>query len=359
VNDVSGANEIGIPPGFTVTAEIVVQRGAISGIAASPDGTRLTVTHYGDDSFSLIDTASGAVAQTVVDIDEPFAIAVSDTPQRRAYLSTVSTAYDSVLAFDMDANRIVAAHPVAHSVTDLAVSPDGRHVYASRTAVNGADVAILDTATGTEDAIGIAATAGTTAECVRVSPDGRRLYVAANGPSAAELVVIDTQSKQVLNTVEIGSPIRDIALSPDGATAYVGSCGPDFGPVLDVLEIGDTRTGAIANTYKIGEIAGYLTQLALSRDGRRAYLVGDSGVTVWSTATHDVIGSIVTGAQPSCATESPDGNRLYIADYAGAITVLTVASTTASADALTPDEVPTAPHQWAFANLLGLEPTLA
>ena len=328
MNDVSGANEIGIAPGFTVTAEIAVQRGAISGIAVSPDGTLLTVTHYGDDSFSFIDTVSSAVAQTVVDIAEPFAIAVSDTPQRRAYLSTVSTAYDSILAFDMDANRVVSAHPVAHSVTDLAVSPDGRHVYASRTAVNGGDVAILDTTTGKEDAIGIAATAGTAAECVRVSPDGRRLYVAANGPFAAELVVIDSQSKRVLNTVEIGSPIRDIALSPDGATAYVGSCGPDFGAVLDVLE---TRTGAIANTYKIGEIAGYLTQLALSRDGRRAYLVGDSGVTVWSTATHDVVGSIVTGAQPSCATESPDGNRLYIADYSGAITVLTVASTTASA----------------------------
>ena len=328
MNDVSGANEIGIAPGFTVTAEIAVQRGAISGIAVSPDGTLLTVTHYGDDSFSFIDTVSSAVAQTVVDIAEPFAIAVSDTPQRRAYLSTVSTAYDSILAFDMDANRVVSAHPVAHSVTDLAVSPDGRHVYASRTAVNGGDVAILDTTTGKEDAIGVAATAGTTAECVRVSPDGRRLYVAANGPSDAELVVIDTQSKRVLNTVEIGSPIRDIALSPDGATAYVGSCSPDFGAVLDVLE---TRTGAIANTYKIGEIAGYLTQLALSRDGRRAYLVGDSGVTVWSTATHDVVGSIVTGAQPSCATESPDGNRLYIADYSGAITVLTVASTTASA----------------------------
>lgn len=359
MNDASGANEVGTAPGFTVTAEIAVQRGAISGIAASPDGMLLTVTHYGDDSFSLIDTASGAVVQTVVDIDEPFAVAVSDTPQHRAYISTVSTAYDSVLAFDMDANLIVEAHPVAHSVTDLAVSPDGRHVYASRTAVNGADVAILDTTTGEEDAIGIAASAGTTAECVRVSPDGRRLYVAANGPSDAELVVIDTQSKRVLKTVEIGSPIRDIALSPDGATAYVGSCSPDFGAVLDVVESGETRTGAIANTYKIGEIAGYLTQLALSRDGGRAYLVGDSGVTVWSTATHDVIGSIVTGAQPSCATESPDGNRLYIADYAGAITVLTVASTTVSEDALTPDEVPTAPHQWAFANLLGLEPTLA
>jgi YVTN family beta-propeller protein len=351
--------ENGIAPGFTVVAEIAVQCGAVSGIAVSPDGTWLMVTHHGDDSFSLIDTANTAVVQTVIDIDEPFAIAVSETPAGRAYVNTVSAAYDSILAFDIDANRIVAAHPVAHSVTDLAVSPDGRHVYASRTAVNGADVAILDTTTGREDAIGIAASTGTTAECVRISPDGRRLYVAVNGPFAAELVVIDTHCNRVLNTVEIGSPIRDIALSPDGATAYVGSCGPDFGAVLDVLDTRDTATVNVANTYKIGEIAGCLTQLALSRDGQRAYLVGDSSVTVWSTATHDVMGSIVTGAQPSCLTESPDGNHLYIADYAGALTVLTIAPTAASAHAQTPDEVATAPHQWALSNPLGLQPTPA
>jgi DNA-binding beta-propeller fold protein YncE len=356
VNDVSRANEIAVAPGFTVVAEIAVQRGAVSGIAVSPDGAWLTVTHHGDDSFSLIDATNSVVAQTVIDIDEPFAIVVSDTPQSRAYISTVSASYDSILAFDVAANQVVAVHPVAHSVTDLAVSPDGRYVYASRTAVNGADVAILDTRTGREDAIGIAAAAGTTAGCVRVSPDGRRLYVAANGPFAAELVMIDTHSNRVLNTVEIGCPIRDIALSRDGATAYVGSCGPDFGAVLDIV---DTRTDTIANTYKIGEIAGFLTQLALSRDGERAYLVGDNGVTVVSTSTHDVVGSIVVGAQPSCLTESPDGHRLYIADYAGAITVLTIAPTAASTDAPNPDEVPTAPHQWALSNLLGLEPTPA
>jgi YVTN family beta-propeller protein len=359
VNDVSRANEIGIAPGFTVVAEIATQRGAVSGIAVNPDGTWLMVTHHGDDSFSLIDTRDSAVAQTVIDVDEPFAVAVSDTREGRAYVSTVSAAYDSILAFDMDANLVVAAHPVAHSVTDLAVSPDGRHVYASRTAVNGADVAILDTTTGKEDAIGIAATAGTTAECLRVSPDGRRLYVAVNRPFAAELVVIDTHCNRVLNTIEIGSPIRDIALSPDGATAYVGSCGPDFGAVLDVLDTRDTATVTVANTYKIGETAGFLTQLAISRDGERAYLVGDHSVAAWSTSTHDVMGSIVTGAQPSCVTESPDGNHLYIADYAGAITVLTTPSTAAWADALSPDEVPTAPHQWVFSNLLGVEPTLA
>lgn len=355
MNDVSRANKTGSAPGFTMEAEIALQRGAVSGIAVSPDGTQLMVTHCGNDSFSLIDTGHGEVALTVVDIDEPFAVAVSDTGGR-AYVNTVSAAYDSILAFDMDDNRVVAAHPVAHSVTDLAVSPDGRNVYASRTAATGADVAILDIKTGTEDAIGIAAVAGTTAACVRVSRDGRRLYVAANGPFAAELVMIDTHTNRVANTIEIGSPIRDIALSADGATAYVASCGPEFDAVLDVI---DARTDTVANTYKIGEIAGRVTQLALSRDGRRAYLVGGSSVTVWSTSTHDVIGSIVTGAEPSCVTESPDGNRVYVADYAGAITVLTIAPTTASADARTSDEAPTAPNQWAFANLLGLEPALA
>jgi YVTN family beta-propeller protein len=343
--------EIGNPPGFMVEAEFAVQEGAVSGIAVSPDGTRLMVTHYGDDSVSLIDTRDGEVAHTIVDIDEPFAVAVSDTGGR-AYVSTVSAAYDSILTFDMNDNRVVAAHPVAHSVTDLTVSPDGRHVYASRTAANGADIAILDTETGKEDSIGIAARAGTTAQCARVSPDCRRLYVAANGPFTAELVVVDTQSNRVANTIEIGSPIRDIALSADGATAYVGSCGSDFGAALDVV---NTGSNTVANTYKIGEIAGRVTQLALSRDGLRAYLVGDSSVTVWSTSTHDVIGSIVTGAQPSCVTESPEGNRLYVADYGGAITVLTIAST----DAPAPDEVPTAPFQWALSNPLGLEPTPA
>jgi YVTN family beta-propeller protein len=334
-----------------VEAEIAVQH-SVSGIAVSPDGTRLMVTHCGDDSVSLIDTRAGAVAQIVVDVDAPFAVALPDNGGR-AYISTASTEHDSILAFDMDANQAIAAQPVGHSVTDLVVSRDGRHVYASRTAADGADVAIVDTETGDEDAIAIAADAGTTAQCVRISPDGRRLYVAANGAFAAELVVIDTHTNRVASTIEIGSPIRDIALSTDGATAYVGSFNPDLGAVLDVV---NTRTNAITNTYKIGEIVGFLTQFALSSDGRRAYLVGDSSVTVMSTASHDVIGSIVTGAQPSCVTESPDGSRLYVADYAGAITVFATAST--------PDEVPAAPHewgspQWASSDLLGLEPTPA
>jgi DNA-binding beta-propeller fold protein YncE len=341
-----------MPAGFTIAGEINAGRGAVSAMAVSPDGELLMTTHYGDDSVSLIDTAMGAVALGVVDVEEPFAVAVSG---HRAYVSSVSAEHDSVLTFDTESNEIVAEYPLLCSITDLAVSPNGRHLYVGRTDVEGADVAILDTKTDKEDAVRIAASAGTTAGCVRVSPEGRRLYVAANGSSTAQIVMVDAVQKRVLNTVEIASPIRDIVLSPDGATAYVGSVGPDFGTVLDII---DTRTFTITSTHKIGDAAGLVAQLTVSRDGERAYLVGDQGVTVLSTATQDMIGSIAVAGDPSCAIESPDGKRLYIADYAGTVTVLEIAATALPPDVSAADDELTAARSWAVPDLLLLEPTL-
>ena len=69
---VSGLN---MAPGFTMGGEINAGRGAVSGMAISPDGDLLMTTHCGDDSVSLIDTAKGAVTLAVIDVEEPFAVA--------------------------------------------------------------------------------------------------------------------------------------------------------------------------------------------------------------------------------------------------------------------------------------------
>ncbi|WP_428340919.1 WD40 repeat domain-containing protein [Mycobacterium sp.] len=336
--------------GFTAVGTIAAGRGAVSGIAVRSDGAMLTVTHYGDDSVSLIGTMGGAARLTVTDVVEPAAVAMAGN---RAYVSSVSTSFDEILAFDTDSERIVATYPVEFGITDLVVSPNGRYVYTSRTGADGAGVATLDTSTGKQTYVRIAAT---TVGCVRVSPDGRRLYAAANGATTAELLMIHTRRNRVVGCVEIGSPIRDIALSPDGATAYVGSCGPDFGTVLDIV---DVRNSAIKATYKIGDAAGTLAQLTVGRSGDRVYLVGDQHVTVWSTATQDVLGTITVSGQPSCAVESPDGKRLYIADYAGSVTELEISAAAAPTDASTSDDELTAPHAWAFSDLLTLQPTPA
>jgi YVTN family beta-propeller protein len=319
------AIELGAAPGFPVVAQIGVRQGPISGVAATPDGTRVIVANHGSDSVSVIDTDTCRVVETVAGLGEPFAVATGSADSTRAYVSTASPAYDSIAVIDLAANTVVATHPVAFSVSDLAVSPDGRYVYASRNEPGGADVAVVDSVTGRVDVIDLPIPAGTTTECVRLSPDGARLYVATTSPAGGQLVVLGRSAGrwQALRTVEIGLPIRDVALSPDGALAYVASCGPDWGAVIDVV---DTRTAKITGTYKISEISGVLTGLTLSRDGDRAYVVSDDSVTVLCTLTHDVVGTLGVANQPSCVLESPNAKYLYLADYSGKLTVAPVAS---------------------------------
>jgi hypothetical protein len=63
----------------------------------------------------------------------------------------------------------------------------------------------------------------------------------------------------------------------------------------------------------------------LSRDGERAYLVTAAGVLVMCARTNEALGTLVATTAPSCAVESPDGSRLYIAGFDGAVTVASLA----------------------------------
>jgi DNA-binding beta-propeller fold protein YncE len=150
--------------------------------------------------------------------------------------------------------------------------------------------------------------------------------------------------------------VRDVALSPTGALAYVTSSAPEVGVVIDVV---DTRTGKITNTHKVGDTGGILTRMTLSADGDRAYLVSDDNVTVVCTLTYDVIATLGAGIQPSCVVESPDGKRLYIADYSGAVTVMPLASAAPLAleSAAADSELSTA--GWLLSDLVQHEPVLA
>jgi YVTN family beta-propeller protein len=333
---------------FSPVAGMALHRGPIGGIVASPDGGRLILSNYGDDSVSVIPVGTWAEVNTVTGIDEPFAIAVSDP--RYAYVSRVAPAYDAIVVIDLETNSVVRSLPVDLTVTDLVVSPDGRHVYVSRTGATGADVAVVDTATGRVESIDIAASPGTSTECVRITPDGRRLYVAVQRPSGGEVVAIDTHVRRVVDNVDIGWAIRDVAISPDGRAAYVVSSGADFGAVIDVI---DTHSNKVTSTRKLSETAGLVTQLKLSSDGDRGYLVGEDRVAVLCTVTHDIIGGVTVGSQPSCVAESPDGNYLYIADYSGAVTVVSIASPTA-----VPTDERAAPLEQGTRQLPQLEPAL-
>lgn len=330
--------QLGVAWSFPVVAEVAVHKGPIGDVVASPDGGRLMVTNYGADSVSVIDARTRTVVKTVNGTREPFAIAVGAS---RAYVGCAAADCDAVAVIDTNTNTVISAYPSGRSISDLAVSPDGKRVYAARTGVAGADVAVMDTTRGRVGVIDIATAPGTTAGCVRISSDGQRLYVATHGASGGKLAVIDTGTHRVIDAIEIGSAIRDVVLSADGATAYVGSHDPGVGGLIDVI---DTRTSAITNTVAVG---GVLTQVVLSHDGDRMYVLSENAVTVLCTWTHDVLGTVAFAHRPSCMVESQDGSHLYVADCAGTVTAIAIVSITAAlvAEAVS-DAMLSTPELW-------------
>lgn len=187
--------EFGTAPGSAVV-KIPVQGGPIGGIAISRDGSLLVVTNNGTDTVSVVGTDTCRVTQTVTSVNEPFAIAMGNAEANRAYVSTVSSAYDAIAVIDVATNTVLGTHPLALSVSDLTLSPDDKYLYVSRNGTRGADVAVLDTTTGALiDVVDVSQAPGTTTQCVRMSPDGSVLYVGANGPSGGLLVVITTRAQ--------------------------------------------------------------------------------------------------------------------------------------------------------------------
>lgn len=118
--------EFGTAPGSAVV-KIPVQGGPIGGIAISRDGSLLVVTNNGTDTVSVVGTDTCRVTQTVTSVNEPFAIAMGNAEANRAYVSTVSSAYDAIAVIDVATNTVLGTHPLALSVSRPDTQP-GRQV---------------------------------------------------------------------------------------------------------------------------------------------------------------------------------------------------------------------------------------
>jgi YVTN family beta-propeller protein len=305
--------EAEVDPDITFMGEVAVRRGPIGDIAAAAP---VVVTNFGDDSVSLLNRDTLMVEGTIAVDGEPFAAVIADD---RAYISTSSANCDSVAVIDTNTKTVIATYSLAFGVTALAMSPDGKRVYAGRTGRDHVDVAVIDTTAERVGTIDIATGAGIGIDAIDVDAAGKRLYVATTDARGSQLVVVDTETARVVRTVRVGSPIRDLAIGDD--TAYVLTSDRTRGGAVSVI---DLSTNRITDTVDLG---GAPTQMTMSPDKTRAYIVDYDQVVVLCTLSLEVVNSVTVSGRPSCAAVSPDGGRLYVADYAGGVTVFTVAST--------------------------------
>jgi YVTN family beta-propeller protein len=310
-------DEARVDPYIASIGTVAIRRGPIGDIAA---GASVVVTNYGDDSVSFVNPDTLAVEDTIGVPGEPFAAIVSDD---RAYISTSSASYDAVSVIDTNTRTVIATYPLAFGVTALAISPDGKRVYAGRTGNDYVDIAVIDTTADRVGTIDIATGAGIGVDAIAIDPTGKRLYVATTDSRGSQLVVVNAETARVDRKVWVGSPIRDLAFA-DG-TAYALTSHRVRGGAVSVI---DMSTNRITDTIELG--VGAPTQMTLSPDKTRAYVVDYDHVAVLCTLSHEVVNTVTVDARPSCVAMSFDGGRLYVADYAGDVSAFSVASTTIS-----------------------------
>jgi 6-phosphogluconolactonase (cycloisomerase 2 family) len=272
-------------------------------------------------------------------------------------LPAVSTASVSSLQYVEVQKNGVSPVPASsmNGATDVAVSPDGLHVYVasyiasavsifSRNLSTGALTYVNQVRNGSGGVSGIAAAFG-----VAVSPDGNNVYVASPSNSATTVFSRDASTglltwieSQNTSTLASLSGVITLATSPDGKNVYaVTGGGSPTGLVVFTRSSSDGRLTYAQNfkdnvsdvsgiTNALGQgfspTASAIKNVCVSNDGSFLYITSstDNAVMVFSRNTgtglltpsavvSDGVGGVagITGA--SSLVLSPDNRFLYVA----------------------------------------------
>ena len=191
-------------------------------------------------------------------------------------------------------------------------------MYAGRCVRDRVDVAVIDVTAERVGTIDIGRGPAANIDAMRVDPGGKRMYLAVTDADSSRVIVVDTETSRVSRVVPIGSPIRDLGWATGALYALTSDRA-----VGGAIHVVDTDTWKITGSTTLG---GAPTQLVMSADQTRAYVVDYDRVAVVCTVTLEVSDSLRIEGRPSCVTQGADGTRLYIADYVGGVSVFSVES---------------------------------
>jgi YVTN family beta-propeller protein len=184
------------------------------GLAISPDGSRLYVTHFLSGEISVIDTARLAVLEVVsTGIDSNMAQKIVLHPTNgRAYAPHIrSNTVNRFLLFDSTVFPVISAVDLA---ANRAVPRERIDLSLGQTAVNlPFDLAF--------------------------SRDGQSLYVVGLG--SGDVTAVDLRTGQKIARVDVGEGPRAIAILPDGSKAYVSNSLSDDVSVIHLAALRETK----------------------------------------------------------------------------------------------------------------------
>ncbi|HVW30440.1 MAG TPA: hypothetical protein VHC69_34020 [Polyangiaceae bacterium] len=297
---------------YAVLDHIPVGRGP-SILLETADHAKLYTANWADNTISSV-TLSTRKVTAIPESGQPIVVAIS--PDGKFVYAGLTSNKIDVISTDTDA--IVRSLPMSQLPLSVIASSDGTKLYV---AFATGTVEAIDAQTGAvvNQPIGV----GALPAWLSITPDGSKAYTL--NWTAGNVSVINTATWQTIATVSTGAGSVPIigAVTPDSSLL----CVTNFGAANAVLI--DTKTNAVLHTLKFN---GRPVGVAFSSDGQRGYitdygapslmsdpnsliLIGTSGrlptnpgpgtVTVFSTSTGETIKQITVGQWPSSVVVQP------------------------------------------------------
>ena len=330
-------------------------------VTVSPDGDHVYATGGGEQALAVFSRNSTTGALTFVEVHKngvggvfglDFGSSVTLSPDG-VHLYTAGRNDNAVAVFSRNSTTGVLTFVEVQldgvggvdgldDIRSVAVSPDGKHLYAAGSVDSAVGVFSRDSTTGAlifveviKDDVGVVDGLNG-AISVSVSPDGKHVYAAGINDNA--LAVFSRNSTTgTLTFVEflqdgVGgvdglADIRWVTVSPDGKHVYTAASSDNALAVFSR----STTTGALTfvTTSKdgVGGVDGLLAarSVTVSSDGKHVYSAsgGDNavagfsrnpttGVLTFVTTSKDGVGGVDGLGGALVATVSPDGKHVYV-----------------------------------------------
>ncbi|MDQ3788207.1 MAG: beta-propeller fold lactonase family protein, partial [Actinomycetota bacterium] len=312
----------------TQTISYLPHESLSTGLAFSPDGTHLYVSGggsnkirvYGVSGAHLTEQASIPLPTTSSDSGPaniaPTGLAITPDGTRLVVADQLA---DAATVVDLATGRAKSIG-IGNAPYGVAVSKDGRTAYVTNQ--GGNTVSVLDVRTGTP-ALLTTVTVGTHPNQLVLDSTGRLLYV-SNGDSD-QISVLDTATNRVVRTISlapyanapVGTNPVGLSLSPDGRTLYVANSGNNDVAVID-LALGRVA-GLIPTAWYPTSVLATADKLFVTNakglgagpnpDGPNPYIDYPSSVEdpAWRA---QFVGTMMVGTLSTVALPRDDGRQL-------------------------------------------------
>ncbi|MHB8270291.1 beta-propeller fold lactonase family protein [Bradyrhizobium sp.] len=267
----------------------------------SPDGKKVYVTHGPNGAISVFAADTLKIIKVLSAPGGPAAM-VFHPSAPRGWVSFPSRG--TVRLFDTGIDELAALEtPTGKFVRDLALSPDGRRLYAGNLQDN--TVSVLDTLS--LDVIATIPTPGPAG--LQMTPDGAALLIA--NTFANTFAIIDPLQNQVV--------AQGIAAGQGGNSFAVLQAPTQMlwralvaNQSSNTVSILDLQTGTPVTSIAVGRTPRWI---ALTPDGMRAYVCNqdDNTVTVIDTAAGKTVGAPISGITgPDSIAITSDGKKAFV-----------------------------------------------